>query len=303
MSAGWTLADMPDLTGRRAVVTGVTAGLGTRTAVELARAGAEVVLVARSAARLTETADRLARELPEASFQRVLADLADLSSVRAGAAQIAALGPLDLLVNNAGVMALPYARTVDGFELQLATNHLGHFLLTGLLLPGLVASGHGRVVTLGSVMHRVARRVPVDDPRTERRRYSRWGAYGESKLATIMTAFELDRRLRDRELPVRALAAHPGYSATELVRKTGGPASGIMDAATKVVAQPAEYGALPTLMAATADLPGGTYVGPRNLGQLSGLPRVVRAGRLAYDEAAAARLWEVSEAATGISYP
>ncbi len=302
MSARWTLADMPDLSGRRAVVTGVTAGLGTQTALELARAGAEVVLVARSAARLTETADRLARELPDASFHRVLADLADLSSVRAGAAQVAALGPLDLLVNNAGVMALPYARTVDGFELQLATNHLGHFLLTGLLMPNLIASGDGRVVTLGSQMHRVARRVPYDDPRVERR-YSRWGAYGESKLAAIMTAFELDRRARAQGLPVKALAAHPGYAATELVGKTGGPAAGFMTAVTRLIGQPAAYGALPTLMAATADLPGGTYVGPRNLGQMSGLPKVVRARRLAYNERAAARLWETSEAATGIAYP
>ncbi len=303
MSAGWTLADMPDLTGRRAVVTGVTAGLGTQTALELARAGAEVVLVARSADRLSETADRLARELPGASFQRVLTDLADLTSVRAGAAQIAALGSLDLLIDNAGVMALPYARTVDGFELQLATNHLGHFLLTGLLLPSLVASGDGRVVTLSSQMHRVARRVPFDDPRVERRHYSRWGAYGESKLAAIMTAFELDRRARAQGLPIRALSAHPGYAATELVRKTGGPTAGFMAAVTRLIAQPAAYGALPTLMAATADLPGGSYVGPRNLGQMSGLPKVVRARRLAYDETAAARLWETSEAATGIAYP
>src|SRR5690606_19242834 len=151
------------------------------------------------------------------------------------AAQIAALGPLDLLVNNAGVMALPYSRTVDGFELQLATNHLGHFLLTGLLLPGLVASGDARVVNLGSQMHRLAPRVPLEDPRVEPRRYSRWGAYGETKLATIMTAFELDRRARAQGLPVKALAAHPGYAATELVAKTGGPAAGIMAAATRLI--------------------------------------------------------------------
>ena len=299
----WTLADMPDLTGTRAVVTGVTAGLGTATALELARAGAEVVLVARSADRLATTQRGLEAAVPGAALHPVIADLADLSSVRRGAAEIDRLGPVHLLVNNAGVMALPYARTVDGFEMQLGTNHLGPFLLTGLLLPQLIASGQGRVVAVASQAHRFARRAPLDDPRVLTGRYSRWGAYGASKLANLMTTFELDRRARAAGLPVKALAAHPGYSATELVAKTGGIGGQIMTAATRLLGQRAELGALPTLMAATADLPGSTYIGPDGLGQMRGYPRIVQPRRLARDEDAQRRLWELSEAATGIRYP
>ena len=299
----WTLADVPDLTGTRAAVTGVTAGLGTVTARELARAGAEVVLVARSADRLATTRAHLEADVPGATFRTAVIDLADLSTVRRGAATVAAYGPLDLLVNNAGVMALPYARTVDGFEMQFGTNHLGPFLLTGLLLPQLIASGHGRVVTVSSQAHRLARRPPLDDPRTLTGRYSRWGAYGGSKLANLMFTYELDRRCRAAELPVKALAAHPGYSATELVAKTGGVGGQIMAAATKLLGQPAHLGALATLMAATADLPGSTYVGPDGPGQMRGHPRIVQPRRLARDEDAQRRLWTLSEAATGIHYP
>lgn len=299
----WTLADVPDLTGTRAVVTGVTAGLGTVTARELARAGAEVVLVARSADRLAATRAELEADVPAATFHSVIADLADLSSVRRGATGISALGPLNLLVNNAGVMALPYARTVDGFEMQLGTNHLGPFLLTGLLLPQLVASGDGRVVAVASQAHRLARRPPLDDPRSTTGRYSRWGAYGGSKLANLLFTFELDRRCRAAGLPVKALAAHPGYSSTELVGKTGGVAGQIMAAATKLLGQPAHLGALATLMAATADLPGSTYVGPDGPGQMRGYPQIVHPRRMALDEDAQRRLWALSESATGIRYP
>ncbi len=299
----WTLADLPDLTGTRAVVTGVTAGLGTETARELLRAGAEVVLVARSAGKLEATVAALGTEVPHAKVHPVIVDLADLSSVRRGAAEIAELGELDLLINNAGVMALPYSRTVDGFELQLGTNHFGPFLLTGLLLPQLVASGHGRVVYVASQAHRFARRAPLGDPRTQQGRYSKWAAYGGSKLANIMSTFELDRRLRAAGLPVSALAAHPGYSATELVGKTGGVGGAVMTAATKVLGQRADLGALPTLMAATADLPGGTYVGPDGFAQMRGYPQVVRARRAAYDEEVQRRLWDLSEVATGVRYP
>jgi len=299
----WTVADLPDLTGRRVAVTGVTAGLGTLTALELARAGAEVVLVARSTDRLATTRRQVENAVPAAVLHSVVVDLADLSSVRRGAASITDLGPLDVLVNNAGVMALPYARTVDGFEMQLGTNHLGPFLLTGLLLPQLVASSDGRVVTVASQAHRFARRPPLDDPRQLSGRYSRWGAYGGSKLANLMFTFELDRRARAAGLPVKALAAHPGYSATELVGKTGGVGGQIMTAATRFLGQPAKLGALPTLMAATADLPGSTYIGPDGLGQMRGHPRIVQPRRLALDEGAQRQLWELSETATGIRYP
>ncbi len=309
MSAGterrtqWTLADLPDLTGKRFVVTGVTAGLGTQTALELAKAGAETVLVARSPEKLARTREQIAAEAPESTLHSIRMDLADQSSIRVGAAEIAAIGPVDVLINNAGVMALPYARTVDGFELQFGTNHLGPFLLTGLLLPQLVASGDGRVVALASNAHRVARRVPLGDPRVQHGRYSKWGAYSSSKLANLMFTFELDRRLRSAGLPVTAVAAHPGYTATELVGKTGGFGGSFMTAATNLLGQKAALGALPTLMAATADVPGSTYIGPKNLGEMSGLPTVVKARRKAYDEELQRRLWALSEIATGIRYP
>jgi NAD(P)-dependent dehydrogenase (short-subunit alcohol dehydrogenase family) len=300
----WTLADLPDLTGRRVLVTGVTSGIGEQTALELARRGAEVVLAARSEARLDATEARIMAAAPRAVLHRTLVDLSDLTSVRHGAARAAGVGPLDVLVNNAGVMAPPYSRTVDGFELQLATNHLGPFLLTGLLLPQLVASGHGRVVTVASQMHRWTRRAPLTDPRTHEGRYSRWGSYSRSKLANLLFTFELDRRLREEELPVTAVACHPGYSATELMGKgREGRTGQILQAAFALVGQPSSMGALPTLMAATADLPGGTYVGPDGFGQARGMPRVVGTSRLARERETARRLWQVSQDATGVVYP
>lgn len=303
-SARWTLASMPDLTGKRALVTGVTSGVGEQTALELARHGAEVVLAARSGQRLDATEAKVMAAVPRAVLHRATVDLSDLSSVRRGAAQAAAAGPLDILVNNAGVMATPYSRTVDGFELQFGTNHLGPFLLTGLLLPQLIASGNGRVVTVASQASRLTRRAPLDDPRVHESRYSRWGSYARSKLANLMFTFELDRRLRELGLPVVALACHPGYSATELMGKgREGRRGQIMQAAFALVGQPSSMGALPTLMAATADLPGSTYVGPSNVFQMRGLPKVVKPRRLALDTEAQRVLWERSEAAVGLHYP
>lgn len=305
MSGGWTLDQMPDLTGRRALVTGATSGIGRQTATELARHGAEVVLAARSLDRLAATEKSVLAEVPTARLHRVVVDLTDLGSVRLAAADAARLGPLHLLVNNAGVMATPYQRTVDGFERQLATNHLGPFLLTGLLLPSLVASDDGRVVTVSSQMHRLTRSMPLDDPRVPERRYSPWLAYSRSKLANLLFTFELDRRAREAGLPVKALAAHPGYSATDLwVNRGQRQGTGrILEAAFGVAGQPPGLGALPTLMAATADLPGATYVGPGNVLQLRGLPKVVAARRMAHDRDLQRRLWEISEEVTGISYP
>ena len=260
--------------------------------------------MARSSDKLRATTEQIRQLVPNAVLHGVRVDLANLSSVRQGAAEVAELGPIAILINNAGVMALPYARTVDGFEMQFGTNHLGPFLLTGLLLPQVVDSGDGRIVSVASQAHRIARRVPLDDPRVLARRYSRWGSYGESKLANLMFVLELDRRLRHAGLPVKALAAHPGYSATELVGKTGGFGGKFMHAATTVLGQKAEYGALPTLMAAVADLPGSTYVGPAGRGQMAGLPTVVKPRRrFVHDVEAQARLWKLSEDATGIRYP
>ncbi|HET6166971.1 MAG TPA: oxidoreductase [Marmoricola sp.] len=303
-SPRWTLASMPDLSGKRALVTGVTSGIGEQTALELARHGAEVVLAARSEERLDATEARIMAAVPKAVLHRAIVDLSDLTSVRHGAVRAAAAGPLDILVNNAGVMATPYSRTVDGFELQFGTNHLGPFLLTGLLLPQLIASGAGRVVTVASQASRFTRRAPLDDPRVHESRYSRWGSYSRSKLANLLFTFELDRRLREQQLPVISLACHPGYSATELMGKSRAGRSGqILQAVFALVGQPSSMGALPTLMAATADLPGSTYVGPSNLFQMRGLPTTVRPRRLALDPDAQRILWERSEAAVGLHYP
>ncbi len=301
----WSAADIPDLHGRHALVTGVTGDLGRETARELARAGAHVTLAARDETRLAEAARLIADELPRAYLDTVVLDLADLSSVREAAEQVLkSADTLDILVNNAGVMATPERRTADGFELQLGTNHLGHFALTGLLMPTL---SQARVVTVSSQMHRVALRAPLGDPRA-RGRYNRWLAYGESKLANLLFMRELDRRAHAAGLALTSVAAHPGYSATKL--QTSGPQLGgrplsarVMAAATPLLGQPPATGALPSLYAATyPGLPGGTYVGPSRLMEMRGAPKVVGMSRAARDDAAAARLWELSERATGVTF-
>ncbi|WP_148573651.1 oxidoreductase [Nocardioides caldifontis] len=305
----WTLADVPDLTGRRALVTGVTSGLGEVTARELARAGAEVVLAARDPEKLDAAAHAVRAEVPGARLVPLRLDLADLSSVRRAAEEASAAGPLDVLVNNAGVMATPYERTADGFELQLGTNHLGHFALTGLLLDALVASGDGRVVTVSSHMARSVRGVSLRDPRDPGARYRRWGAYGQSKLANLLFTFELDRRVRAARLPVTAVAAHPGYTVTNLVhngigRSSPAPVGAVAVAVTRLVGQGVEQGALPQLRAAVEPgLEGGSYVGPGHPFELNGPPVLVSPPRSALDEQQAAGLWRVSEEATGVRYP
>jgi NAD(P)-dependent dehydrogenase (short-subunit alcohol dehydrogenase family) len=305
----WSLSDMPDQKGRTILVTGCTkGGLGHHTALELARRNGRVILAGRTKEKLADTEAAIRQQVPGAELEQLDIDLADQSSVRRAAAHAGSFGPIDVLVNNAGVMAPPYARTVDGFEQQMATNHFGPFLLTGLLLPQLVASESATVVTVSSQMHRTARKPPLGDPRKQEGRYSRWPVYGETKLANLLFTYELDRRCREAELPVKALAAHPGFSATHLAangrygRTAGGRAS-ILDAAIKVVAQPAHAGALPTLMAATADLPGATYCGPSSIGETRGLPRVVGSSKLSRDENAQRALWELSERAVGVEYP
>ncbi|WP_151084129.1 oxidoreductase [Nocardioides cynanchi] len=303
----WSPADIPDLSGRTALVTGVSrGGLGYFTALELARAGARVVLAGRSPDKLTETERAIRDDLPDAPLERLVVDLADLTSVGTAAGVAAGFGPIDLLVNNAGIMATPYRRTVDGFESQLATNHFGPFLLTGLLLPQL--ADDARVVTVSSQMHRVAHRPPLGDPRAKPRPYLRWIAYSQTKLANLLFTFELDRRLRASGSPVRAMAAHPGYAGTHLVangrfgRSSGGIAS-VLDRANQAIGQSPAIGAWPTLMAATADLQGSTYCGPSGLGEAGGPPQLVGWSRQAGDRESQRRLWEVSEEATGISYP
>ena len=300
---GWTAADLPDLHGRTAVVTGANSGLGLVTARELARSGAEVVLACRNAEK---GADALAvvSAVATGPVPRLESlDLADLGSVREFAGQIGALwSGLDLLVNNAGVMAPPRRETADGFESQFGTNHLGHFALTGRLLEVLCSAPEPRVVTLSSLAHRFGR-IRWDDLQ-HRRRYNNWLAYGQSKLANLMFGLELGRRAAAADSPLRSLIAHPGYSATNL--QFAGPAHiwerAPMAVLNRVYAQSADWGALPTLYAATADLPSGTFVGPDGLGEGRGHPHVVTGAGRAYDEEASARLWAASEELTGVVF-
>jgi NAD(P)-dependent dehydrogenase (short-subunit alcohol dehydrogenase family) len=305
----WSPADIPPLHGRRALVTGVTSGVGEHVAAALARAGAEVILAGRDARRLAATRTALRQQVADVALHPLHLDLADLSSVRRAADEARALGPLSILVNNAGVMGTPHERTVDGFELQLGTNHLGHFALTGLLLPPLLASGDARVVTVSSLMARAARTVPTGDLRHLPGRYSKWASYSGSKLANLLFTCELDRRARARHLPLTSVAAHPGYAATNLVDSgvnRGGrrPDGAILLAVTRLVGQSPQAGATPVVMAATApELRGATYVGPDGPFELHGHPRVVRLPRAAEDEQLAARLWQASEEATGVRFP
>lgn len=312
----WSLADLGDQTGRTFMITGVTSGLGTHTARELLRRGARVILAARSSGKLDATARELHSEIRGAVTEQVLVDLADLDSVRRAAAQAADLGPIDVLVNNAGVMATPHRRTGDGLELQMATNHFGPFLLSGLLLPQLVAAAEAsgeesRLVQVSSSMHRFAGSAPLGDPRTDADRHNRWTTYAQSKLANLLFTYEADRRLRAAGVPVKALAAHPGYAATQLlatgqvggIRGSARRATALLDIAMKVASQPADMGALPTLMAATDDLPGATFCGPDGPQQLRGFPRIVGSSALARDEEAQRQLWEISEQTVGLTWP
>ena len=300
----WTSSDIPDLSGRRAVVTGANSGLGLEVARELARHGAAVVLACRDLAKgeraVAEVRASALGEEPELAPL----DLADLRSVRAfaGAYQDAHPDGLDLLVANAGIMAAPRRVTADGFEAQLATNHLGHFALTGLLLPALLRRAGPRVVVVSSVAHRMGR-IDFDDLQGERR-YRRWRAYGQSKLANLLFALELDRRARAAGVPLVSVAAHPGYAATNL--QTASPPAHealAMRLLNPFIAQSAAMGALPVLFAATVeDLPGGTFIGPDGPGEMRGHPRPVEPSRRADDVDVAARLWEVSEELTGVEF-
>ncbi len=306
----WTPADIPDQAGRTIIVTGPSVGgLGHYTSLELARRGARVVLAGRTEAKLDETSAAITAEVPAAQLETLVVDLSSLESVRRAGAAAVRLGVVDVLINNAGVMGVPkQRRTTDGLDLQLATNHFGPFLLTGLLLPQLTLSGEGRVVTVASQLHRLARSAPLGDPRELPRRYRPWSTYGQSKLANLLFTAELDRRCREAGVPVKALAAHPGFAGTHLAvngqygRTTGGVAS-VLDAAIRAVSQSAPAGAMPSLMAATADLPGGTYVGPRGPAEFAGPPRVTVGNKHARDAGAARALWELSQRTTGISYP
>jgi NAD(P)-dependent dehydrogenase (short-subunit alcohol dehydrogenase family) len=301
MPEKWTAADIPDQNGRVAIVTGANSGLGLVTARELARAGSRVIVAARSAEKGQDAAARIASAAAGANVSPAILDLAVLESVREFAA--AAPERVDLLINNAGIMAAPRRVTEDGFESQFGTNHLGHFALTGLLLPALLNAPAPRVVTVSSHLHRRGT-MRFDDLQGERK-YDRWGAYGQSKLANLMFCFELQRRATEARTPLLSMAAHPGYASTNLqFAATDRSYEKVVGwLGNRLFAQSAEMGALPTLYAATVrDLPGGTFVGPGGLGETRGYPKVVTASRKAYDEQAWRRLWDVSETLTGVHY-
>ncbi|HVC66927.1 MAG TPA: oxidoreductase [Acidimicrobiales bacterium] len=288
----WTAADLPDLTGRTAVVTGANSGIGRVTALELARAGAAVTLAVRDVSKGRAAAEGMVGDV---TVRRL--DLADLASVRAFAE--ATDGSVDLLIDNAGVMATSERRTTDGFELQIGTNHLGHFALTNLLLPRVT----DRVVVVSSGLHRNGR-IDLDDLNGERRRYRPWAAYSQSKLANLLFVLELERRLTAAGSAVRAVAAHPGYAATDLQRRTGSPIANVAGAlGNRLVAQSAAMGALPTLYAATQDVAGGTYIGPDGFQHLRGHPAVDTPAPRALDAETARRLWDLSEQLTAVTWP
>ncbi|MBM7438645.1 oxidoreductase [Streptomyces sp. HB132] len=289
----FSLADLPDLTGRTAVVTGANSGIGLVTARALAERGARVVLAVRD----PEKGEAAAATMTGPVQVRTL-DLADLSSVRAFARGLP--GQVDLLVNNAGLSLGPLSRTADGFELQFGTNHLGHFALTNLLLPRI----RGRVVTVASLGHRLGS-LDFTDLQWQRRPYRPNAAYAQSKLANLLFAAELQRRLTRAGSRVISTAAHPGISSTSLMRAEEKPSLGfrVEKFLVGLVAQSAEGGALPTLYAATADLPGDSYAGPGRLWGVRGAPTLVGRSDRARDGSAARRLWEVSEDLTGTRFP
>jgi NAD(P)-dependent dehydrogenase (short-subunit alcohol dehydrogenase family) len=286
MTLRWTSTDLPDLSKRTIVVTGASSGLGLETTRKLAEAGAHVVLAVREPAK----AEPAAASIDGTTEIRQL-DVADLTSVHAFADDWR--GPLDVLINNAGIMAVPEGRTVDGFELQIGTNHLGPFLLTNLLLPSIT----DRVVTVSSQAHYRAR-LDLDDLNWHRRRYNALRAYCDSKLANLLFTLELQAQLTETRSTIRAVAAHPGIAKTNLLKSAGGSYA-VIDRYLGWLFNDAEHGALPIEYAATQDVPEGSYVGPDGLGHLRGHPKVHQPAKTARDSEMARRLWALSARLTG----
>lgn len=307
MTHAWNDSNLPDLTGRRVIVTGGNSGLGYQTALRLAERGAQVTIAVRSQPKGEAALAGIRAACPAADLRLAALDLADLSSVRAFAAGWD--GPLDVLVNNAGVMAVPRALTVDGFERQLGTNHLGHFALTGLLLPALLAASAARVVTVSSLAA-LGGRMAFDDL-DGARSYRPWRAYCQSKLANLLFTVELGRRLQASAASVLAVAAHPGYAATNLQATSAQAKAGVrralegtaMALGNLIIAQPAAAGALPSLYAATATgVVGGGFYGPQGPFGTRGAPGAAKLPSRAKDAAVAQQLWEISQQRTGVAY-
>jgi NAD(P)-dependent dehydrogenase (short-subunit alcohol dehydrogenase family) len=303
----WTASDIPDQTGRTIVVTGANSGIGLEAARELARSGATVIMACRSVERGEQAAAEIRREIPDADLRVEACDLGSLESIRALADRLDDI-EIDVLINNAGTMAIPRSETEDGFETQFGVNHLGHFALTGRLLERLATDGDesARVVTVSSGMHERGR-IDFADLQRERS-YDEWDAYAQSKLANLLFAYELERRLLTASANARSIAVHPGYANTQLQYR-GPEASGsrlrmtMMKVANTVFAQSAAQGALPTLYAATApDAEGGAYYGPGGFVNMRGTPERQASSDRSYDEEAARRLWAVSTELTGVTY-
>jgi NAD(P)-dependent dehydrogenase (short-subunit alcohol dehydrogenase family) len=285
----WTAADLPSFAGRTLIVTGANSGLGEVTAKELARVGASVILAVRNTAK----GDTAAAGMTGGPVEVRKLDLQDLASVREFAAGV---DSVDVLVNNAGIMAVPYAQTVDGFESQIGTNHLGHFALTNLLLPKIT----DRVVTVSSGMHLIGR-IALDDLNWQTRRYLAWPAYGQSKLANLLFTSELQRRLDLVGSPLKSHASHPGYSATNLQSHSASAISGLLMSAGNALATNAAFGARQTLYAVSQDLPGDSFVGPQFV--MRGPTTRVSRSPLAKSRETAEALWELSEELTDTKFP
>lgn len=308
--APWTSANLPDLTGRLAIVTGSNSGLGFETAQQLAQHGANVTLAVRDTAKGSQAAALMQKNFAGIDVNVGQLDVSDLESVREFSQHWSREHPqgLDLLINNAGIMATPQRKSAQGFEMQLATNHLGHFALTGLLFPALVAVPNSRVVTVSSLAHRMAKGFNFDDPMGAKK-YRAWGAYGQSKLANLLFTTEFSRRLELGDYSVGAVAAHPGFSATNLQGAASKMRGNSLEfrmtqLMNTVIAQGADMGALPILFAATAPgLPNDSYVGPADKWQTRGYPTLVDRNDSAKDALSARRLWDWSEEITGVSYP
>ena len=298
----WTEADIPDQSGRVCVVTGANSGLGLETARALAAHGASVVLAVRNLDKGAEAIARIRAATPKADLSVQRLDLASLDSIRTAALELRDnTDRIDLLINNAGVMYTTRQKTIDGFELQLGTNHIGHFALTGLLLDRLLPVEGSRIVTVSSIAHRILSRIDFDDLHAQRR-YNRIAAYGRSKLANLLFTYELQRRLTEAGLPTEALAAHPGVSHTEIGRHI--PGERRLQSLVRWTTQPAEAGALPTLRAATdPNAEGGQYYGPGGVMEMRGHPVVVTSNRRSRDPATQRRLWAASQQLTGVLYP
>lgn len=284
MTGKWTAADLPDLTGRTFVITGASSGIGLVATRELARAGADVVMAVRNTAKGEQAAETFGRTRGRIEVQRL--DVASLASVRAFADSWSR--PVDVLINNAGIMMVPYASTGEGLESQMATNYFGPFALTNAMLPHIT----GRVVHIASQLHRMGS-VRPDDLNRPRRKYNPWNAYCDSKLDILLFSYELQRRLEAVGSPVRSVVAHPGIARTNLVSHVGG-VSGWLNGLAQPLLNDAEHGALPTLYAATQDVDGNAYVGPDGIASVRGYPKVRKPSRAARRPESAAALWDAT---------